>query len=53
MKTPILIALAIVLGIVATNMLVKPKNTVENQMIEDTIDTSQAAPKQVEGDIPL
>lgn len=53
MKKPILIALAIVLGIMATNMLVKPQNTAETEMIEDTIDTSQAAPKQVSGDIPL
>ncbi len=55
MKTPILIALAIVLGIIATNMLVPTvrNDTAETELIEDSIGTSQAAPKQVNGDIPL
>lgn len=53
MKAPILVAIAIVMGIIVTNILIKPKNTVESQMIEDTVGTGMAAPKQVNGDIPL
>jgi hypothetical protein len=54
MKTPLLIALAVVLGIVATNILI-PKKTdlAHDTQIEDSIGTSQAAPKQVDGDMPL
>lgn len=55
MKTPIIIAVAIVLGIIATNILI-PKGTrdfADMPMVEDTIDTSQAAPTQVGGDVPL
>ena len=46
MKRPFIIVLAIILGIVATNALVKNNNTAQ-QVIEDKVDTSQAA------DIPL
>lgn len=54
MKTPLLIALAIILGIVVTNVLITKKADLANgTLIEDTIDTSQAAPKQVDGDVPL
>lgn len=54
MKTPLLIALAIILGIIATNMLVPTvRNTADSEMVEDSIGTSQAAPKEVNTDIPL
>lgn len=53
MKRPIFIALAIVLGIIATNLLVKPQNSVDSQLVEDSVGTGMAAPKQVNGDIPL
>jgi hypothetical protein len=55
MKTPFIIAMAIVLGIIATNILI-PKGTrdfADMPMVEDKIDTSQAAPTQVGGDVPL
>lgn len=55
MKTPLIIAVAIVLGVIAVNILV-PKGTrdfADMPLVEDSIDTSQAAPKQVDGDVPL
>jgi hypothetical protein len=53
MKKPLIIMIAIVLGILATNALVSKKNTASDQLVEDTVDTAQAAPRQVSGDIPL
>ena len=54
MKTPLLIAVAIILGIVAVNTLVPKKADIASDtVIEDTIDTSLAAPKHVDGDVPL
>jgi hypothetical protein len=42
MKRPFITVLAIILGIVATNALVKHNNTAE-LIIEDKVETSQAA----------
>jgi hypothetical protein len=53
MKKPLIIMIAIVLGIMATNALVSKKNTASDQLVEDTVDTAQAAPTQVSSDIPL
>jgi hypothetical protein len=53
MKKPLIIMIAIVLGILATNALVSKKNTASGQLVEDTIETSQAAPTEVSSDIPL
>lgn len=55
MKRPLIIAVAIILGVIATNILI-PKGTrdfADMPMVEDSIDTSQAAPAQVGGDVPL
>lgn len=52
MKKPIMILVAIILGIVATNALVASKNKLSGHLIEDAIKTKQAAP-QTTGDIPL
>jgi hypothetical protein len=57
MKTPILIAAAIILGVMATNLLIKPRNNVvekaEKVWMTDEVDTSQAAPKNPNGGTPL
>lgn len=53
MKRPLIIAVLIVLGIVATNALVSTKTTIADQTVEDSIDTSQAAPREISTDIPL
>ena len=47
MKKPLIIVVAIVLGIIATNSLLTKKNLANDQLVEDKIETSQAA------DIPL
>ena len=53
MKRPLIVIIAIILGIVATNALVPHKSTLTDQTVEDSVDTSQAAPSQPSGDIPL
>lgn len=53
MKKPLIIIIAIVLGIIATNALVPSKKAVTDQLVEDTVETGQAASRQVSGDIPL
>lgn len=49
MKKPLIVVIAIILGVVATNALLvkKSDNVAADVMVEDTIETSQAA------DIPL
>ncbi|MBA2405966.1 MAG: hypothetical protein H0V66_14415 [Bdellovibrionales bacterium] len=44
MKRPIIIIIAIVLGIVATNALVPNNSSMSDRAIEDSIETKQAAP---------
>ena len=53
MKKPLIIMIAIVLGILATNALVSKKNTASDQLVEDSVETGMAAPTHVSSDIPL
>jgi len=53
MKKPLIIVIAVVLGIIATNALIPTKKITTERLVEDSIETGQAAPKHVSGDIPL
>lgn len=53
MKKPLILVIAIVIGIVATNALLTKKSPAQGALVEDSIDTSQAASKQVDGNIPF
>jgi hypothetical protein len=43
MKKPFIIAIALILGIILSNVILGNKKEVTNQVIEDSIETSQAA----------